>query len=114
MDAMDAEMVATEDVESTQTDVDAVDAEMAATETTVGTTAIVRHFAMASEKATRKVFEMVSRPEMTMTDSRSRAEVQEVRAVRAVREDRVADVVETMDVADAVEIDTGFADSIFY
>ena len=108
MDAMDAEMVATEDVESTQTDVDAVDAEMAATETTVGTTAIVRHFAMASEKATRKVFEMVSRPEMTMTDSRSRAEVQEV---RAVREDRVA---ETMDVADAVEIDTGFADSIFY
>lgn len=100
MDAMDAEMVATEDVESTQTDVDAVDAEMAATETTVGTTAIVRHFAMASGKATRKVFEMVSRPEMTMTDSRSRAEVQEV------REDRVADVVETMDVADAVEIDT--------
>lgn len=100
MDAMDAEMVATEDVESTQTDVDAVDAEMAATETTVGTTAIVRHFAMASGKATRKVFEMVSRPEMTMTDSRSRAEVQ------AVREDRVADVVETMDVADAVEIDT--------
>ena len=97
---MDAEMVATEDVESTQTDVDAVDAEMAATETTVGTTAIVRHFAMASGKATRKVFEMVSRPEMTMTDSRSRAEVQ------AVREDRVADVVETMDVADAVEIDT--------
>ena len=100
MDAMDAEMVATENVESTQTD---VDAEMAATETTVGTTAIVRHFAMASGKATRKVFEMVSRPEMTMTDSRSRAEVQEV---RAVREDRVADVVETMDVADAVEIDT--------
>jgi len=100
VDAMDAEMVATEDVESTQTDVDAVDAEMAATETTVGTTAIVRHFAMASGKATRKVFEMVSRPEMTMTDSRSRAEVQ------AVREDRVADVVETMDVADAVEIDT--------
>ena len=112
MDAMDAEMVAMEDVESTQTDVDAVDAEMAATETTVGTTAIVRHFAMASGKATRKVFEMVSRPEMTMTDSRSRAEVQEVRAVRAVREDRVVqedrvvDVVETMDVADAVEIDT--------
>ncbi len=113
---MDAEMVATEDVESTQTDVDAVDAEMAATETTVGTTAIVRHFAMASGKATRKVFEMVSRPEMTMTDSRSRAEVQEVRAVRedrvevqevrVVQEDRVVDVVETMDVADAVEIDT--------
>ena len=111
MDAMDAEMVATEDVESTQTDVDAVDAEMAATETTVGTTAIVRHFAMASGKATRKVCEMVSRPEMTMTDSRCRAEVQEV---RVVREDRVVDVVETMDVADAVEIDTGFADSIFY
>lgn len=95
MDAMDAEMVATEDVESTQTDVDAVDAEMAATETTVGTTAIVRHFAMASGKATRKVFEMVSRPEMTMTDSRSRAEVQEVLEDRAV--DAVADATTAMD-----------------
>lgn len=95
MDAMDAEMVATEDVDSTQTDVDAVDAE---TEITVGTTAIVRHSAMDSVKDTKKGSEMVSRQEMTMTDSHSRAvalvalEVLEDRAV-----DAVADATTAMD-----------------
>ena len=92
MDAMDAEMVATEDVDSTQTDVDAVDAE---TEITVGTTAIVRHSAMDSVKDTKKGSEMVSRQEMTMTDSHSRAVALEVLEDRAV--DAVADATTAMD-----------------